>query len=104
MKIKSITLENIRSYVNERIEFPDGSVLLSGNIGSGKTSLLLGMDFALFGLRKGSLSGNALLRKGSNSGSVELNFELNRRDIIIKRVLKKSSGGVIQSSGFFSMD
>ena len=104
MRIKSITLENIRSYGNKKINFPEGSTLLSGNIGSGKTSLLLAIDFVLFGLRKGNLSGNGLLRKGKDEGFVELNFEINEKDIIIRRNLKKSKDKINQISGFFSVN
>ena len=46
MKINKITLDNIRSYEHQEIEFPEGSTLLSGDIGSGKTSILLGIEFA----------------------------------------------------------
>jgi len=104
MRIKNITLENIRSYGNKKINFPEGSILLSGNIGSGKTSLLLAIDFVLFGLRKGNLSGNGLLRKGKDEGFVELNFEIGGKDIIIRRNLKRSKDKINQISGFFSVD
>ena len=70
MIIKKILLENIRSYTNQEIEFPEGSILLSGDIGSGKSSILLAIDFALFGLRKGNLSGASLLRNGMDKGTV----------------------------------
>ena len=53
MRIRKIKLENIRSYQNEEVTFPSGSTLLSGDIGSGKTSILLGIEFALFGLQPG---------------------------------------------------
>ena len=104
MRIKSITLENIRSYSNRKIDFPEGSILLSGDIGSGKTTLLLAVDFVLFGLRKGNLSGNGLLRKGCDKGSVELNFEVNGKEVVIKRGLKKTSSGVSQEAGYFVLD
>jgi len=41
MEIKKVYLENIRSYKEAEIEFPAGRVLLSGDIGSGKSSVLL---------------------------------------------------------------
>ena len=104
MNIKSLTLENIRSYRNRTIDFPNGSILLSGNIGSGKTSLLLAIDFVLFGLRKGNLSGNGLLRKGKDEGFVELNFEIEDKNIIIRRNLKRSKDKIMQVSGFISID
>ena len=61
MKLKKIILNNIRSYENQEINFPEGSTLLSGDIGSGKTSILLGIEFALFGTQPGQ-KGSALLR------------------------------------------
>ena len=67
MKIKKIILENIRSYEHQEITFPEGSVLLSGDIGTGKTSVLLGIEFALFGLQPGQ-KGSMLLRNGSDYG------------------------------------
>jgi len=64
MIIKKLKLENIRSYSSSLVTIPEGSILLSGNIGSGKSSILLAVDFALFGLRQKELSGNGLLRNG----------------------------------------
>ncbi len=103
MIIRSIRLENIRSYVNQEIRFPEGRVLLSGDIGSGKSSILLAMDFALFGLAKGSNNGSGLLRNGAEKGSVELSFEIDGRNIVIKRGLKRSSG-VVQDYGSLIVD
>ena len=88
MLIKKIKLHNIRSYSNQVIEFPSGSVLLSGDIGSGKSTILLAIEFALFGSDTERLSGNALLRKGADEASVELSLELAGQEIIIKRGLK----------------
>jgi len=100
MILKNIKLENIRSYTSQEINFNEGSVLLSGNIGSGKSTILLAIDFALFGLRK-DIGGGALLRNGKNSGSVQLNFDLDGKDIIIKRLLKRANKGVVQETGEF---
>ena len=90
MIIKKIKLENIRSYINEEVNFPESSVLLSGDVGSGKSSILLAIDFALFGLTRGVLSGGSLLRNGVNVGGVELHLDLNGKDIVIKRGLKRN--------------
>lgn len=105
MRLKYIRLENIRSYLNQTISFPEsGSLLLSGNIGSGKSTVLLAIEFALFGIRKGELSGNALLRNGKDSGKVELGFETNGNHIQILRTLKKTSTGVNQDTGLLSVN
>ena len=88
MKIKQIVLENIRSYEFQEINFSEGSTLLSGDIGSGKTSVLLAIEFALFGLQPGQ-RGSALLRNGKNEGKVKITFDVDGDEIIIERTLKK---------------
>lgn len=88
MKFKKIILQNIRSYEYQEITFPEGSVLLSGDIGSGKTSVLLGLEFALFGLQPGQ-KGNSLLKQGEKNARVVLDFEINGKVFIIERTLKK---------------
>src|SRR3989344_1064628 len=98
MRINKIRLENIRSYTSKDIDFPEGTVLLSGDIGSGKSTVLLAAEFALFGLDKGG--GSSLLRNGKNFGSVELDFELDEKRIMIKRTLKRTDKSVKQDPGY----
>ena len=100
MIIKSLRLKNIRSYQDQIITFPTGSVLLSGDIGTGKSTILLAIEFALFGTDLDRLSANALLRKGESQGQVELNFQLKDQDIIIKRTLKKGKNSIQQTAGY----
>jgi DNA repair protein SbcC/Rad50 len=88
MKIKKIILDNIRSYEHQEINFPDGSLLLSGDIGSGKTSVLLGIEFALFGLQPGQ-KGSSILRNGQVQGGVTIEFEIDDKTIVLERTLKK---------------
>ena len=88
MILKKIILNNIRSYKQEEIEFKKGSTLLSGDIGSGKTSVLLAIEFALFGLQPGQ-KGAFLLRNGEEEGKVVMDFEIDGRDISIERTLKR---------------
>jgi len=89
MKLNKITLNNIRSYKQQEIEFSGGSTLLSGDIGSGKTSILLAIEFALFGLQPGQ-RGSSLLRNGEKQAKVVMEFEINGKEIIIERTLKKA--------------
>jgi DNA repair protein SbcC/Rad50 len=88
MIIRKIILDNIRSYEHQEIELKEGSTLLSGDIGSGKTSVLLAIEFALFGLQPGQ-RGAALLRNGKSEGGVKIVFEVDGREIAIERTLKK---------------
>jgi len=89
MKLKKIILDNIRSYEHQELEFPQGSTLLSGDIGSGKTSILLAIEFALFGLQPGQ-RGSSLLRNGKNEAMVKIEFESEGKEIMIERTLKKA--------------
>ena len=77
MLLKSLKLVNIRSYLNETINFTENSTLLSGDIGCGKSTILLAIEFGLFGISRPDLPGEALLRKGAAQGSVELSFNVN---------------------------
>lgn len=88
MLLKKIILNNIRSYENEEVNFNSGSTLLSGDIGSGKTSILLGIEFALFGLQPGQ-RGSSLLRNGKEVGGVIIEFEVDGKEILIERTLKR---------------
>lgn len=65
-----ITLKNFRCYNQDTFDFGDeGITLLSGSSGAGKTSILLGIYFALFG------SGSKLVSHGKSSCKVVLEFE-----------------------------
>lgn len=93
MRFKKIKIKNIRSYEDQEIEFPEGSLLLSGNVGAGKTSILLAIEYALFGLQPGQ-KGTALLRNTGSSGEVSLEFEVGGKNAIIERRLKRTLKGV----------
>ncbi len=98
MRLNWIYLKNIRSFLEQEIKFNKGTTLLSGDIGSGKSTVLMAICFALFGISKSNLSGNALLRNGENEGLVRLSFSIDDNEIIIERKLKRSSS-VVQLSG-----
>jgi exonuclease SbcC len=100
MLLQSLRLKNIRSYADENIAFPEGIVLLAGDIGAGKSTILLAIEFALFGLLRGDLSGAALLRHGAKEGSVELTFSLHNKSLTVGRTLKRTKTSVEQDAGF----
>jgi len=88
MEIKSVKLNNIRSFENEKIKFNSGSTLLAGDIGSGKTSVLMAIEFGLFGLQPGQ-RGSSILRSDRDVGGVDLVFEVDNKVIEVKRTLKR---------------
>ncbi len=104
MFIKSLKLKNIRSYENQEINFPLGSILLAGDIGSGKSSILLAIEFALFGIKRKYLSASSLLSHGKKEGEVELTFDLNGKEITIKRKLKRGKEDIKQEAGYIIRD
>ena len=107
MIIKSIELENIRSYKQQIIYLKEGINFLSGDIGSGKSSILQAIEFSLFGFKRGDLEGYQLIRKGELNGSVKLCIiDKNNKEIEIYRKLKKSktNENITQDSGYIKID
>lgn len=101
MKIESIKIKNIRSIKTLDVTFPLSSILLYGDIGSGKSSVLKAVEFALFGtLNAADLKGESLLRRGENKGSVELTFSIDGVEYTVIRGLSKSKkGNISQTKG-----
>ena len=73
MLIRSVHLENIKSYVDETIELRPGLVAVSGRNGAGKSTILEVVGFALFGFLAGTQA--SLLREGAGSGGFEVVFQ-----------------------------
>jgi len=95
VRIKTVVLENIRSHVNSIIEFSDGFNCLIGGLGRGKSSILLAVDFALFGDPLGR-SYDYLLREGSDVGKVALKFVKDGRDYTVWRALRRKDNRISQ--------
>ena len=93
MILNSIIIDNIRSYEHEEIEFPRGISLFEGDIGSGKSTVLMVIEFALFGL--GSQKPEALLAKKAEE------IGLNKLDVVVKGpgAGREAAIRALQSSG-----
>lgn len=102
MRAKSLKLKNIRSYTEENIEFPPGTTLFEGDIGSGKSTILLAIEFALFGL--GDQKGASLLRLGAKEGSVTFTFEMNGDLCEVHRRLVRKGNTVQQAEGYITIN
>ncbi|NYT13487.1 MAG: SMC family ATPase, partial [Candidatus Methanofastidiosa archaeon] len=102
MKLLALEMLNIRSYQHQKIDFPEGSFLLSGDIGFGKSTILLAIEFALFGL--GDILASSLLRRGEREGMVRLEFELEGKEIIVGRSLQKKGETISQTTGYISIE
>lgn len=97
MILRSLKLENVRSYKTATIAFPEGISLFEGDIGSGKSTILMAIEFALFGL--GSQKGDSLLKTNESKGSVSLEFAVDGDDYIVRRTLVRKGGNVQQGEG-----
>jgi exonuclease SbcC len=99
MIIKKIEITNIRSYKEKTtIELPVGRILFQGDIGSGKSTILSAIEFALFGL--GDIDANHLLRIGESKGSVLLEFESCGKTYNVFRSLLRRGNKIFQEEGF----
>jgi DNA repair protein SbcC/Rad50 len=88
--LNRIALKNIRSYKEETpIDIPKGITLFEGDVGSGKSTILSAIEFALFGI--GDVKGSDLLRHGAKNGSVRLEFEANGKQCVVFRSLERGS-------------
>ena len=104
MKLNYIEVENVRSYLKQKIDFPESTILLAGDIGAGKSTVLLAIEFALFGILRGEVNGTDILRHGKDKGYVRLSFSVNNSNITIHRNLKRNATGVVQDAGWIEVD
>jgi exonuclease SbcC len=95
MKIEIVQLENIRSHVKSTVPFTRGFNCLVGGLGTGKSSVLYAVDFALFGDPIGR-SFEYLLREGADSAKVTVQFTQNGRTYKLVRGLKRRGKGIGQ--------
>ncbi len=98
MMLKRLKIENFRSYAHEDIALPSGTNLFEGDIGSGKSSILYAIEFALFGI--GDMRGESLLKAGKEQGFVELVFDIDGKEYKIRRSLARKGDSIAQSEGY----
>ena len=97
MLLRTLSMRNIRSYNDgEEIQLgiPEGVVLFEGDIGSGKSTILYALEFALFGLS--DTKGAHLLSEGRKEGKVSLTFESAGVEYKVERGLKVRGSDVVQ--------
>ena len=102
MILKSLTLENFRSYgPSTKIDFEHGITLFEGDIGSGKSSILYAIEFALFGL--GDIEARYALRSSAASSKVELDFEVEGQEYKVVRTIERKKGAkTLVTNGWLS--
>ncbi len=107
MLINRLTMRNIRTYNDDSltpIDFPMGTVLFEGDVGSGKSTILYAIEFGLFGISE-QKGGSHLLANGKSRGSVELTFSTeNGRTYTVHRGLKRIKNSVTQEDCYLVSD
>ena len=120
MKLKAIWLHNIRSYRDQVIVFPErGITVIYGDVGTGKSTILSSITFAIFGSspaqrydpaeRYAAPKAEDLLRKGASRGFVQLWLRMGScdeggktspcRDVIICRNIAVEGGSIRDKGG-----
>ena len=97
--IKRVKLTNWKSHLNSEFLFSKGTNALLGHIGSGKSSVLDAICFALFGTfpslqnRKIKLD-DVIMKKPveKDKATVEVEFEFNEKTYLVKRVIERRRG------------
>ncbi len=97
--ILKVKLHNWKSHFNSELEFKEGVNVLVGEMGSGKSSVLDAISFALYGttpaLQSKTTKLDNLLRREpqkTNEAFVELFFKLGENVYSVKRTIKRKKG------------
>ena len=88
MRIDSIKLTNFRRFQEAEIYFPEGLIGIIGKNGSGKSTILEGLSWAIYGHNASRTNKELIKRRGSGPNEpveVELRFNLEGNDYIVKR-------------------
>jgi len=93
MKLKSLKLENFRQHEDSYIDFSDGITVINGTNGSGKTTILEAISWAIYGTEaargnKDTIKFNKA--KAKAKVRVELIFSLDDEEYKIERYLDKA--------------
>jgi len=83
--IKRVRLKNWRSHYDTDLRFDEGTNVIIGINGAGKSSVLEAIFFALFGPPERGYY-ERVLREGASEGAVELVFEVDGKEYSVKRV------------------
>ena len=94
--IDEIRLTNFKSHTNTNIKFEQGINVIVGENGSGKTSILDAINFALFKQKPRDLKFDDLIRLGEKEMRVEAIFSINNKKLKVRRIRKK--GGSTENS------
>ncbi len=89
MILEYVEMKNVRSHTDSRIEFTNGINVITGNTGSGKSSILMSIEYCLFGKIADKSDAGMILRRRTENGSLELGVKEDDQSYTVKRGLKR---------------
>jgi exonuclease SbcC len=93
MILNKLTLKNFKRFINETITFPEGIIGVVGENGAGKSSILEGIVFSLYGVQGTCVDSDFILSSGANpkdKSEISLEFEVNGENYTVYRTFKKA--------------
>jgi DNA repair protein SbcC/Rad50 len=87
VQLRRLLLRNIRSYRTAELDLGPGTTLIVGDVGSGKTSLLYGIELALFGFAE--VDAPFLVRHGASEAEVTVGLQDGEDQIEVSRHLRR---------------
>ena len=103
--IHTLLLKNWRTHENTSLEFGRGTNLIIGIMGSGKSAVLDGLCYALFGTfpaaKRREVSLEDSLRWGSSEAEIRLIFSANEKKYEAVRKFKKEDGKISVSAKLY---
>jgi DNA repair protein SbcC/Rad50 len=87
VQLRRLEVSNIRSFESGRLELGPGTTLLVGDVGAGKSSLLYGVEMALFGVAE--VDAAYLVRHGTSHAEVAVTLADDRHAYTIRRRFRK---------------
>ena len=99
--LTAIELGNFLSHSDTRLEFDRGVTVFVGHNGAGKSSVIDGVTFALFGVHTRN-SNKGLIRRGTNQAYVKVDFSVSGR--LFEAVRKIDSKGTLSAQFFEKKD
>jgi len=99
--LTEIELGNFLSHHNTKLPFDKGVTVFVGHNGAGKSSVIDGITFALFGQHTRS-SNKGLIRRGANQGYAKVDFTISER--AFEAVRKIDSKGTLAAQFFEKKD
>jgi len=89
--ITSIELGDFLAHSETKIEFEDGVTIFVGDNGAGKSSIIDGITFSLFGQHTRK-SNKGLIRRGANQGYAKIKFTINGKQYeTVRKIDSKGS-------------